>query len=167
MMDYVQALLTIDNLNNENTVLNKALRHIRKMGRNKHEYSTLTTCGYKLMLEKTCMEKRAIAYFIFNDVSAAVEIPTNVGCYHTFAGFMEEHQTAVPITFDGKFVIFDDPEMNVFAWGAGKSVKRIYLEERGVQFEEGERFHQRRLEDYFNEEAGEDERAEIIAMGWM
>ena len=146
--------------------LNTALKHIKKMVGTECGQSTLTTCGYNMTLAGV-NQKTAHGYFIFNDLDVAVEIPTNCGYYHTFSGTFGFHQTAIPVTFDGKYVNLNDEDLMVFAWGAGKSDKRVYHEDNGVHFEDGEHFRQMRMEEFYVHVANEEQCDHIRAMGWI
>ena len=142
-----------------------ALNHISKIINLECGQSTFTTCGYNVCLRNS--KKSPHVFFLFNDLQTAVQIPQNKGCYHTFGGMFGVHQTAVPVTFDGQYVNMNDNELFVFAWGAGKSDKRVYLEANGVQFDHGERFRQTRMDEFFNNEANDEQRDHIMNMGWV
>jgi len=76
------------------------------------------------MLLKNSSTKIALAFFIYNDLGAAVQIPTNEGYYHTFGGTLGRHQTAVPITVEEEIIRFNDSDLFVFALGNGKTSKK-------------------------------------------
>ena len=152
--------------------LRQALDHIirlggkTKRGSAKFDFSTYTTCGYELMLDNSKV-KKSLAFFLYNDLSIAVRIPENKGVYHTFAGKMVTHQTTVPITFDGTTVRLDDPDLLVFAWGAGKSEKRVFLEDAGDEYNDGRRFRQRDLLEFYQAQANEVQREYIENRNWL
>ena len=146
--------------------LKQALQHIQRLGGPDSNFSTYTTCGYKLVLKNSHL-KRAYAHFLFNDLGAAIRIPSEFGCYHTFGGMFGKHQTSVPLTCDGERVFFNDQDLFVFAWGAGRSQKRRYLEENGVVYGNGERFRQQNMLDFFNYVADDAQREFITQMNWV
>ena len=51
--------------------------------------------------------------------------------YHTFDASLIKHQTSVPICEDETHIYFKHPSFFIFAWGNGKSARRLWLEERG------------------------------------
>ena len=92
--------------------------------------------------------KQAFVYFLYNDLGIAVKIPAGKGCYHTFSGNFGNHQTAVPVTFDGSTVSFNDDNLFVFAWGNGKSEERVYIESQGHQFPANHRITQDNIDNF-------------------
>ena len=71
------------------------------------------------------------AYFIYNSLSVAVQIPSDESAYHTFDASYHNHQTSVPFVETKSHVCFQDDDTYIFAWGNGKSDRRKWMEERG------------------------------------
>ena len=128
--------------------LKMALKHVRRLRKNGLS-SSFTTCGYKVFLNDKEKKKKAYVYFIYNSLGVAVLIPSHMGCYHTFGGFFGKHQTAVPVTFDGEYVRFNNDDLFVMAWGNGKSAARQYIEGQGVRFPQNHRITQRDIDNFF------------------
>ena len=60
------------------------------------------------------------AYFIYNILSVAVEIPSDQSGYHTFDDY-HNHQTSVPFVKTDNHIYFNQDDTYIFAWGNGKS----------------------------------------------
>ena len=93
-------------------------------------------------------------------LKVAVQIPSNVCCLHTFAALFGHHLTSVPIAFNSSQVFFNHKNLNVFAWGSGKSDTRTYIEARGYQVP-GPRITHRDITDFFERYATPEEREEM------
>ena len=119
----------------ETSELRKYLLHIKrlggydKVGKQSYKFGCYTTCGYVAELEPSNGKKVVYSYFVYNGIGVAVSIPINKGCYQIFRADLVKHQTAIPLTFDGEYVRLNDPDLFIFAWGAGRSEKRRLLEE--------------------------------------
>ena len=82
-------------------------------------------------------KKIPLAFFLYNSLKVAVVIPRE-SCYHTFGGKMGCHQTTFPVTFDGNIVRYNDDNLYILAWGAGKPVassRRGFLQQRNFPVE--------------------------------
>ena len=69
--------------------------------------------------------KKVCAYFLYNSLKEAVEIPTKGSCYHMFWGKIGQHQTAVPVTFDCTNICFREDDFFILAWGGGGNSTKI------------------------------------------
>ena len=87
-------------------------------------------------------------YFIYNSLGIAISLHNNDSYYHTFDASYHNHQTSVPFVESDTHVSFNDDSTFIFAWGSGKSDKRVWMEERGFQCEG--RVTQRQITDFFN-----------------
>ena len=108
------------------------LNHIRRRFLYKNQFPLYTTCGYRIFISEN-NEIKHFAFFIYNDFGIAISLTSNESMYHTFDAFLVEHQTSVPISVDNGFVYFNHPSLFIFAWGNGKSEKRLWLERRGYK----------------------------------
>ena len=100
---------------------------------------------------------------MYNSLQCGVRIPWKRSCYHTFGGNMGVHQTSVPITFDGKYVRFNDPDLFIFAWGNGKSRVRQYIENNNRFFPDNARITQDDIRRFYVSQ-GRDMREEMHRM---
>ena len=86
-----------------------------------------TTCVYQFVLGSTIGSTSPpsivdiIQYFLYDGFRAAIRFGSHVG--HSFFGHIVSHRTAVClVVLDGKVHLsFDDLEVNIFAWGNGKT----------------------------------------------
>ena len=144
-----------------------AVNHIQRLSSSSFakSFSSYTTCGYHLIfdVDNEDDKKENLCYFVYLDLGVAIKIPANKTVYHMFGGAMTQHLTAVPITFDGSFVRFYDPNMYVLAWGNGKSLTRVYIEEQTGRELEG-RITQQDIRDFFDH-ATQQQRDEITRLG--
>ena len=128
-------------------------------------FSSFTTCGYFLTFDPVTDETsndplHYLAFFVYMRLKVAVQIPSNVCCLHTFAALFGHHLTSVPIAFNSSQVFFNHKNLNVFAWGSGKSDTRTYIEARGYQVP-GPRITHRDITDFFERYATPEEREEM------
>ena len=94
-----------------------------------------TTCGYKMILKNR--NKILLAFFYYNSLKVAVQFPEE-SCYHIFGGIFGCHQTTYLVTFDCKFVRYNDDDLLIFAWRGGvvaKSARRQFSDSRNFSTE--------------------------------
>ncbi len=140
-------------------ILGMAVKHIQRLSTAsvKNAFSSYTTCGYHLNFKSRHTKRRCLAFFLYLSLKVAVSIPLNRVCFHTFGGFMGEHLTTVPLTYDDDNVYFNDKDLFVFAWGNGRSTKRTYLDKRNFPIQ-GNAVTNNDILRYFNERATNVER---------
>jgi len=127
----------------------------------------MTTCGYRIF-SRHVTNKIVHAYFMYSSIGIAVSIPTEKSCYHTFDGTMGIHQTTVPVTFcpQDDLVRFDDNDIFIFAWGNGKSARRLWLEDQNHIIPAGRRVNANDIRDFFNN-ATQAQQDHINRNGWL
>ena len=155
---------TFDNVRHNSLRCGKrteAALHLLKLYSSQKKIATYTTCGYKTFVKDET--KKVFAYFLYNSLQCGVRIPLKRSCYHTFGGNMGVHQTSVPITFDGKYVRFNDPDLFIFAWGNGKSRVRQYIENNNSNFPVNARMSQTQIRRYYDLQ-GRERREEMHRM---
>ena len=144
----------------------KAVSHLKRLSQASYTrtFSSYTTCGYSLSLknQKNLKKKVHFCYFIYLSLGIAVRIPSNRTAYHMFGGALCEHCTGVPVTYDGKYVKFNDDDLYVLAWGNGQSMTRRYMEREGWVVQG--RITQTQIQDFFDQATNE-QRQQIIAFG--
>ena len=150
-----------------NKAFHAAYEHIKKRYMYNHNFSTYTTCGYKV-LHNTALEsnrKHLRAYFLCNSFNIAIAIPLKTSCYHTFDATSMHHQTTVPIIEDSTTVHFKDNDISILAWGNGKCAKRLWLEKFGIN-PTGRKFTQDEITSFFNS-ASDVTQNHMSEMGWI
>ena len=110
----------------------QASNHLLRMGTiddtNNLKYSLYTVCGYAAEYEGDgSTERKVSALFVYNSIDVAVRIPIGKIGYNLFNGIFTKHQTAVPFTYDDEFVYMNDQDLNILAWGPGKSDKLQFM----------------------------------------
>ena len=150
-----------------NAHLKRAFDHIRRKYHFQNKFSTMTTCGYRIF-SRHVTNKIVHAYFMYSSIGIAVSIPTEKSCYHTFDGTMGIHQTTVPVTFcpQDDLVRFDDNDIFIFAWGNGKSARRLWLEDQNHIIPAGRRVNANDIRDFFNN-ATQAQQDHINRNGWL
>ena len=151
----------------------KAVHHIKRLsgasGSKKKFFSSYTTCGYLLEFVDTCVDSSTLkymAYFVYMRLGAAVKIPSNKCAYHTFGALFGDHLTSPPIAYDDDYVYLKHPNLDVFAWGNGRSRARTWLEQRGYVIP-GRQIVPGDIRFYFNHRATPAERIEMIQEGFL
>ena len=110
-------------------------------------------------------EMKYLAYFLYNDLGIGIILSSAESIYHTFDASLVTHQTSVPICADDTHVYFKHNSFFIFAWGNGKSVRRLWLEERGYDID-GNRVNITDFERYF-QVFNADEQAHVLRNGWV
>ena len=164
MLKVLQELWYEYNLYQNESIL-QALLHLHNKYIRKKRFSTYTACGYKVLLDERQEYKNFIcqAYFLYNTLLEAVQIPTEESCYHTFDASYTNHQTSVPLVENEIYVYFGHQFAFVFAWGNGKSEKRKYMEEQGFTCEG--RVTNTLITDFFNRLSTE-QQDYMTSKGW-
>ena len=144
-----------------------ALRHIAKKFLFSGKFSTYTTCGYKTIFDTESNDASIFlrAYFLYNSLGVGIEIPQDKSCYHTFDATSSLHQTTVPIIEDAHEVTFNCSNSFIFAWGNGKSAKRTWLEDHGLE-SSGNRCTQQDIKDFF-QQASPAIQSHMNSMHWL
>ena len=106
------------------------MRHLKNRFERKKQFPIYTTCGYAVF-KNAQEEMEYYAYFIYNSLQIGISLTKWTQMYHTFDASFTKHQTSVPICVDEQYVYFNHPSFFIFAWGNGKSSRRLWLEERG------------------------------------
>ena len=140
------------------------MKHIAKRFLKRNRFPIYTTCGYKVFQSKSDIFSN-YAYFIYNSIGVAVSLTSCESMYHTFDGSLTQHQTSVPISVDEENVYFNEHSFFIFAWGNGKSIRRLWLEERGYNIS-GDRIQATDFERYFGMFTQE-EQTHVTQQGWL
>lgn len=155
-----------------NIHLHLAFDHIKRKFEYNNRFTTMTTCGYKMLHSQHASDgmtppKQILAYFLYKYLNVAVSIPTHRSCYHTFDGTMGVHQTTVPLTYTPSncTVKFNDKDVFIFAWGNGKSRRRLYLESQNHPIPAGRRINANDIRNFFAG-ASQEQRNHMRENGW-
>ena len=155
-----------------NKHLDLAFEHIKRKFEYNNRFTTMTTCGYKILHSQNASDgptppKQILGYFLYKYLSVAVSIPTHRSCYHTFDGTMGVHQTTVPLTYtpSTSTVKFNDKDVFIFAWGNGKSRRRLYLESQNHPLPAGRRINANDIRNFFAG-ASQEQRNHMRENGW-
>ena len=138
--------------------------HIRKRFYRKGLFPIYTTCGYKIFKAKDDKLKY-YAYFLYIDHCLGINLTSQDSMYHTFDASFGKHLTSVPVCCDKKYVYFNHLSFFIFAWGNGKSARRLWLEERGYQIQSNH-VNRSDFERYFNR-FSQDEQEHVIQECWI
>jgi len=144
-----------------------AFQHLQGRFLKKNNFSTYTTCGYKVLLNGDMRNhnNHLRAFFLYNSLGIAIGIPHKQSCYHTFDATSCMHQTTIPIIEDEQSIIFQNGDISIFAWGNGKCAKRLFLEEHQVQ-PRSSKFSRQEILNFFNS-SSDAIKNHMLNMNWV
>ena len=140
------------------------MNHIKKRYNKNKKFPIYTTCGYKVF-KSSHLRLQYYAYFLYNSFGIGISLTECDSFYHTFDASFMNHQTSVPVCVDNDYVYFNHESFFTFAWGNGKSDKRLWLEERGHVIT-GSRVSQSDFERYF-ESFSDTDKNHVKTNGWI
>ena len=146
---------------------NHAFQHLQRRFLKNNNFSTYTTCGYKVLQKFDFNDEKnhLRAFFLYNSLGIAIEIPHKQSCYHTFDATSCTHQTTIPILEEEQSISFHNENLSIFAWGNGKCAKRVFLEKHGAQ-PSGRQFSRQQILNFFNSSSNAIQN-HMMKMNWV